>query len=112
MDANFELAKAAKEKYNAKYAFDNIEELLALDEIQAVYIASPVAFHKEQTEAAAKAKKHILLEKPMTLTSEKSQELADICWENLNEDNKVSLFVRQIPLDGSEPTEIIINKNK
>lgn len=79
MDANFELAKAAKEKYNAKYAFDNIEELLALDEIQAVYIASPVAFHKEQTEAAAKAKKHILLEKPMTLTSEKSQELADIC---------------------------------
>ena len=41
-----------------------------------------------------------------------AQELADICWENLNEDNKVSLFVRQIPLDGSEPTEIIINKNK
>ncbi len=41
-----------------------------------------------------------------------AKELADICWNNLNEDNKVSLFVRQIPLDGSEPTEIIINKNK
>lgn len=41
-----------------------------------------------------------------------AEELADICWNNLNEDNKVSLFVRQIPLDGSEPTEIIINKNK
>ena len=40
-----------------------------------------------------------------------AKELADICWKNLNEDNKVSLFVRQIPLDGSEPTEIIINKN-
>ncbi|MBP3381521.1 MAG: inosine monophosphate cyclohydrolase, partial [Clostridia bacterium] len=40
-----------------------------------------------------------------------AKELADICWNNLNEDNKVSLFVRQIPLDGSEPTEIIINKN-
>lgn len=79
MDANKALAEAAKEKYNAKYAFDNIEELLAIDEIQAVYIASPVAFHTEQTEAAAKAKKHILLEKPMTLTSEKSQELEDIC---------------------------------
>ncbi len=38
-------------------------------------------------------------------------ELADICWKNLNEDNKVSLFVRQIPLDGSKPTEIVINKN-
>ena len=41
-----------------------------------------------------------------------AEELADICWKNLNEDNKVSLFVRQIPLDGSKPTEIIINKNK
>lgn len=41
-----------------------------------------------------------------------AEELADICWSNLNEDNKVSLFIRQIPLDGSKPTEIIINKNK
>ena len=41
-----------------------------------------------------------------------AKELADLVWDNLNNDNKVSLFVRQIPLDGSEPTEIIINKNK
>lgn len=41
-----------------------------------------------------------------------AEELADICWKNLNEDNKVSLFVRQIPLDGGTPKEIIINKNK
>ena len=79
MDANNELAQNAKEKYNAQYAFDNIEELLALPEIEAVYIASPVAFHAQQTEAAAKAGKHILLEKPMTLTSKESQKLADVC---------------------------------
>ena len=41
-----------------------------------------------------------------------AEELADICWNNLNEDNKVSLFVRAVPLDGGQPTEIIINKNK
>lgn len=40
-----------------------------------------------------------------------AQELADLCWSNLNEDNKVSLFVRCVPLDGSDATEIIINKN-
>ena len=40
-----------------------------------------------------------------------AQELADIVWENLNKDNKVSLYVRQIPLDGSDASEIIINKN-
>ena len=40
-----------------------------------------------------------------------AEELADIVWSNLNADNKVSLFVRVVPLDGSEPKEIIINKN-
>ena len=40
-----------------------------------------------------------------------AEELADIVWSNLNNDNKVSLFVRSIPLNGGDPTEIIINKN-
>ncbi len=41
-----------------------------------------------------------------------AEELSELVWENLNADNKVSLFVRCVPLDGSAPTEIIINKNK
>ena len=61
MDANMQVATTVKEKYHAKHAFDNIDELLELDEIDAVYIASPVFCHKEQAIAAAKAKKHILL---------------------------------------------------
>ncbi len=40
-----------------------------------------------------------------------AEELASIVWENLNSENKVSLFVRAVPLDGTEATEIIINKN-
>ncbi len=79
MDANLAVAQNVKEKYNAKYAFDNYEELLALNEIDAVYIASPVFCHLEQAIAAAKAKKHILLEKPMGLTVKDSQEIADVC---------------------------------
>ena len=41
-----------------------------------------------------------------------AEELASLVWSNLNEDNKVSLFVRTVPLDGGKPTDIIINKNK
>ena len=41
-----------------------------------------------------------------------AEELAELVWNNLNEDNKVSLFVRQVPLNGENPTDIIINKNK
>lgn len=40
-----------------------------------------------------------------------AQELAELVWQNLNADNKVSLFVRCVSLDGTEPDEIIINKN-
>ena len=79
MDSNPEAAKAVCKKYNAQYSFSSAEELLSLDEIQAVYIASPVFCHKEQVELAAKAKKHILLEKPMGLTVAEAKEIADIC---------------------------------
>ncbi len=79
MDANGEVAEKVREKYNAKYAFDNYEELLALEEIDAVYIASPVFCHMEQATAAAKAKKHILLEKPMALTADESAQIAAVC---------------------------------
>lgn len=40
-----------------------------------------------------------------------AEELAELCWSSLNEDNKVSLFVRAVPLAGGKATEIIINKN-
>ncbi len=79
MDINGEIAEKIKEKYNAKYAFDNYEDLLCVKEIDAVYIASPVFCHKAQAIAAAKAKKHILLEKPMGLTVAESKEIAACC---------------------------------
>ncbi len=41
-----------------------------------------------------------------------AQELADMVWNSLNQDNKVSLFVRVVPLNGEKAEEIIINKNK
>lgn len=41
-----------------------------------------------------------------------AEELANLVWENLNEDNKVSLFVRTVDLNSGKAEEIIINKNK
>lgn len=79
MDTNPALAEAVKEKYGAKYAFTKEDDVLALDEIDAVYIASPVFCHKAQALAAAKAGKHILLEKPLGLTVADSQEIIEAC---------------------------------
>ena len=39
-------------------------------------------------------------------------ELTSLIWDNLNEDNKVSLFVRYIELETGKTTTIIENKNK
>ncbi len=41
-----------------------------------------------------------------------AREFADLIWENLNDDNKVSLFVREVSLKNGKAEEIIINKNK
>ncbi len=79
MDTNFEMAQKAKDEFGAKYAFATVEEVLALEEVDAVYIATPVFCHKAQAIAAAKAKKHILLEKPMGLTVAEAQEITACC---------------------------------
>ncbi|MBR2876441.1 MAG: IMP cyclohydrolase [Clostridia bacterium] len=39
-------------------------------------------------------------------------ELTDLIWKNLNEDNKVSLFVRYIDLETGKYDSRIVNKNK
>ena len=41
-----------------------------------------------------------------------ASELADLVWKNLNEDNKVSLFVRSFDLENGKVEQMIINKNK
>ena len=40
-----------------------------------------------------------------------AEELAELVWDNLNADNKVSLLVRTVSLIDSKVSEIIINKN-
>lgn len=81
MEVNKDFAEKIRAKYNAKRAYDNVEALLADDEIDAVYIASPVNYHKAQAIAAAKAKKHILIEKPICMTIEDGEEVLRICAE-------------------------------
>lgn len=81
MEVNMELAEKLRAKYSAKRAYDNVDDLLKDPEVEAVYIASPVVYHKEQAIKAARAKKHILIEKPVALTSKEAEEVAAVCKE-------------------------------
>lgn len=81
MEVNMDLAEKIRAKYNAKRAYDNAEALLADPEVEAVYIASPVIYHKAQAIMAAHAKKHVLIEKPIALTAEDGREVLAVCRE-------------------------------
>ncbi|MBQ7897271.1 MAG: Gfo/Idh/MocA family oxidoreductase [Clostridia bacterium] len=81
-DVNLKIAEEVKLEAKAKYAFSSFEELLKIGEIDAVYIASPLFCHKEQVIASAKAKKHVLCEKPLGLNSDEIKEMMVACEEN------------------------------
>lgn len=49
---------------------------------------------------------------PVEITDSSIDEFTDMIWENLNEDNKVSLFTRYINLETGETKTRIINKNE
>jgi len=68
-------AKAFAEKYGAKRAHGSYEALLADESVEAVYISTPHPMHKEWALAAAKAGKHILCEKPITMTTAEARKV-------------------------------------
>ena len=47
----------------------------------------------------------------MELPDASIDELTDLIWTNLNDDNKVSLFVRYIDIESGETETRIVNKN-
>src|ERR1039458_3328263 len=75
-----ERAKAERiaHDFGAKHACTSVGELLALEALDAVIIASTPNVHFAQAKAALHSGRHILLEKPMTFTANEARELADL----------------------------------
>ncbi len=69
--------KSVAKEFNA-VASNSIEELLKSD-IDAVYIASPANAHYDHVVACAKAKKHILCEKPLGMTIKEAEDMIKVC---------------------------------
>ena len=61
------------------YSYQNFDTILANKNIDAVYITLPNALHKEFTLRAAKAGKHVIVEKPMALTEQDCQDMIAAC---------------------------------
>jgi len=69
--------KAAHLEYPTIKSYDSVSELLKDDEIELVVINTPTATHYEYALKAIQAKKHVLIEKPFTVTSAEAKHLFD-----------------------------------
>ncbi len=74
-DLREDRAKEIAEKYGAEDYYLDYRELLERDDISAVSIATPDFAHTEIAVAAAKAGKHILIEKPLATTVEDCEKI-------------------------------------
>lgn len=75
-------AQQAAGKLNIQKAYDSYEALLEDPSIDAVYIPLPNHLHKKWVMEAAKRGKHILCEKPASLTAEETAEMIQFCRSN------------------------------
>lgn len=78
---NLEKAQIFANEFNIPHAYGNYEDLLADDEIDIVYIATPHNYHIETILAALKSGKHVLSEKAITMTSAELKQATDLAEE-------------------------------
>ncbi len=77
-----EKAKAFAADFSVARAYGSYDELLADPEVDAVYLAMPHPDHARWTIRAARAKKHILCEKPAAMNAAQASAMIDAVREN------------------------------
>lgn len=61
------------------YNYENFDAIRNNPDIDAVYIITPNALHKEEAIRVAKAGKHVICEKPMSINAADGQQMVDAC---------------------------------
>lgn len=72
---NLDKAQAIASAQNIPYACNSIEDIVAISEVAGVSISTPPFLHFEMAKIVLQAGKHLLLEKPTTLTVNEAREL-------------------------------------
>jgi predicted dehydrogenase len=76
-----ELARAKAAELNIPVAYASYEKMLLDPEIDVVHICSPNFLHYPQAKQALLAGKHVVCEKPLTITSAQAKELVELAKE-------------------------------
>jgi predicted dehydrogenase len=74
-DTDLPKARALADRFAIKDAFDDIEDLLRFEALDAVVICSPNHLHESHILAALSAGLHVLVEKPLAMTAASAQRI-------------------------------------
>jgi phthalate 4,5-cis-dihydrodiol dehydrogenase len=115
-----DLREEARTQFRRQFggtAYDNAEDLCKDPNVDVVYVATPPHFHRPHVELAAKHKKHVIVEKPMSLSLEDCAAMIACC-----DDNGVKLLaghthsfdapirkMREIAVSGALGNVVMIN---
>ncbi|MCR5102459.1 MAG: Gfo/Idh/MocA family oxidoreductase [Butyrivibrio sp.] len=77
LNAEMEKAKAFIDQYGGK-VFNGYQGIIESDEIEAVYIPLPPALHYKWALKSLEAGKHVLVEKPSTISAEQTKKLIEV----------------------------------
>lgn len=72
---NGDKARAFADRWAIPAAFSNVDEMLAMNDLDAVYIATPHNHHFPDGLRVLKAGKHVLIEKPLALNAKEGAAL-------------------------------------
>lgn len=72
-------AERFRSRYSASKAYDNLDLFLSDPDIDAVIIATPNGLHRDFAIAVAKAGKHVVVEKPLEITTGRARDIIDAC---------------------------------
>ena len=73
-----ERAASFARKHGAALTFTDLQAMAACPDIDAVYIASPNVYHASQSRLFLEHGKHVLCEKPITVTADQARELVEL----------------------------------
>src|ERR671921_47626 len=74
-DTDLPKARALADRFGVKDAFDDIEELLRYEALDAAVICSPTHLHESHIQAALSATLHVLVEKPLAMSATSAQRI-------------------------------------
>jgi len=75
-DVSHPAAERLAARWDGARALESAEEIIADPSIDAVWICTPTAMHRQACVAAARAGKHIFCEKPLAMTAAEASEMA------------------------------------